>query len=594
MKHHILAIGLSKHQYPFINNLSYAAKDATEFFELFTGNVGEIGYKKLLVDSEATLTQIRTALGSELQQEVKEEDALFFFYSGHGATSENNDNKSLAHFLLPFDATQDITSSSISVSYLREVFDKLPCKIKLAFIDSCFSGAINNSKGYSKPQIKALKELKTFSNTVTGVGSLVFSASKEDETAIEDPENENGLFTHFLLAEMQKEREGEQFAMLDTFTPIAQQVTERAKKKYNHTQTPTLNSHLEGILYLPPFRKRIKVSPQTIEVPKHPELAIASFPIPELQLGDKKQEKLLNDMIRLVVRGRKEESDIEGIIFERFCGKLIKQLKEDWGRIFQEHDGNVSLIPEAVAKLEGAAFQLITLGGVVAVFGSEKQIRMYAENIVTILEWQKGQAGLIALIAAPEIIVAEIVSSVGVISVARNNLKPLSILMSTKVDDLRDRDNPPYPLSHYTYIFYCDAFGGYSDKVNDHIRETLKSYSWLSELVPRVEGKIHDIQLQTNFLLVMLTERKGDQLWHDFGRWDAYRVMPLVKKIKYDADFRKQLAAFLGVEETEIRTIIMGLFKKVRERGMGSHCWWSSIEVRDLLTEEERKAQEQK
>jgi hypothetical protein len=88
MKHHILSIGISKHQNAAAN-LSYAAKDAQEFFELLTTNIGNLGYKKLLVDSEATFGQVRAALGLELQEVVELEDAFFFFYSGHGVIAED-------------------------------------------------------------------------------------------------------------------------------------------------------------------------------------------------------------------------------------------------------------------------------------------------------------------------------------------------------------------------------------------------------------------------------------------------------------------------------------------------------------------------
>jgi len=598
MKHHIISIGISRHQSPFVNDLSLAVKDATDFFNLFTENIGDIGYKRLLVDSEATLAQIRTALGSELQKEIKSEDALFFFYSGHGTTADDINNKTLAHFLLPFDATLDITNSCISVSYLKENFEKINCKAKLIFIDSCFSGSIN-SKGYTNPNKKAFKELKTFANTVTGNGDLTFTASKLDEEAIEDPEYKNGLFTYFLLRELQKERNGDaQFAVLDIFTPITEQVVKRAREKYNHTQTPTLNSRLEGNLYLPQFKKKIRITPQILETPRYPELVTAAFPIPELQLDNRERQKVVNDLIKLVVRGRQAQNSVEEIVFERFCEKLIEKMKDDWEIIFQESGGNIQEIPNAVAKLEAASFQLILLGGIVSIFGSEKQIRIYSQSAIEILEMFRDKsgnqrAGLVALIATPEIILAEIVYVVGILCLTTNNLKPLDILMKTQIYDLLGRDNPPRPLIFYNHIYYCDALGGYSTKVNDHIREVLKSFSWLTELAPKIKNRIDDFQLQVNFLLVMLTQKYGDGLWADFARWYAQRVIPLVNKIKYNVGFRQQLAQMFETKEGEIKRLFMDYLNIVRKRGLDNY-WWESITADDFLTEEERKVQQQK
>lgn len=593
MKHHIVVIGVSRHQNAFANNLAYAAKDATEFFNLFVKNVSGIGYQKLLIDSEATLTQIRTALGVELQKQTLSDDAFFFFYSGHGSTAENVDNRSLAHFLLPFDATPDITNSAISVSYLKETFDKLPCKAKFVFIDSCFSGSIN-SKGYTNPNKKALRELKTLTNTVSGNGYLIFSASKEDEAAIEDPEYQNGLFTHFLLEELQKERREKTFPVVEIFTPITEQVTKRAKEKYNHDQTPTLSGHLEGSVCFQPFKRRIKLSPAILEVPRYPELVQATFPIPEIQLDDKQQENLINETINLVVRTRQHQDPVLEIMFERFCGKLLQKLREEWEKNFAENGGNVSEIPSSVAKLEAAAFQFVLLGGIITVFGSEKQMEVYSQYATEILDWAQNKAGLVALIATPEIILAEIVYVVGTLClVRRNNLKPLQVLLKTPIYDLRGRDFPPQPLVFYKNIYYCDALGGHSAKINDHIRDMLESWTWLPELAPSLGGQIDNVQRQVNFLLTILMEHHGVGLWPDFGRWEGWRVMPFIRKIKYDEGFKKQLAEMFDLKADEIRKAFVKYLAQAQKRGLDNYSW-NSVEPQDLLTEEERRAEDKK
>src|SRR3990170_4782115 len=148
-------------------------------------------------------------------------------------------------------------------------------------------------------------------------------------------------------------------------TNITEEVIKRAKDKYHHNQTPTLNGYVEGGVYLPKFRNKIKISPQMLEVPKYPELSSVSFPIPELQFKEKEQEKIINEMISFVVSGRQtQQIATQEIIFERFCSRLIKKLNEDWERIFIEDGSNVSEIPNSVAKLEAASFQFILLGGV--------------------------------------------------------------------------------------------------------------------------------------------------------------------------------------------------------------------------------------
>lgn len=584
MKHHIVAIGISKHQNPFVNNLRYASKDAIEFFNLFEKNISNIGYKKLLTDSEATLAQIRTALGSELLKELEDGDVFFFFFSGHGTEAESRDGKSLIHYLIPFDATPDITNSCISISYIKDIFEKLHCKASFIFIDSCFSGSIN-SKCYPNPRKKAFKEVKTFTNTVLGKGNVIFTASKDNEEAIEDEENKNGIFSFFLLKELQKGRQVNNFPVTDIFTPVTEQVISRAKEKYGHTQTPTLKSYFEGVVYLPTFKQKIWRSPQILEVPRYPQLSTVVFFPPEIQLQDKKIGKLIKELSSLVISGNQiSQSTIQEIIFEQFCARLLKNLEEEWEKIFLENGSNISEIPNSVAKLEVTSLQFILLGDIVAIFGNEKQMKIYAQYAAEILNLTKDRSGLAPLIAVPEIILAEIIYSIGVICLARNNLKQFGVFLKTNF--AYDINRPPQPLILYNDIHYCDALGGDSAKVNDHIREVLESYPWLTELVPKLDGKIKDFQLQVNFLLVMLTNHYGDILWHDFGRFYRYRIMPLIQKIKYDDDFRKQVATLFSEEENNIRPLLMKYLRGIKQEGVRPYIW-NSIKLQDLLTEEE-------
>ncbi len=598
MNHHILAIGISRHQ-NLPSNLQFAAKDASEFFNLFVDNIGNLGFRKLLIDSEATLSQTRTALGIELQKAVHPDDAFFFFYSGHGVIAMDMIEESVeTHYLVPFDATVDYASTCIPVSFLKQVFEKMATKVKLIFIDSCFSGAATkNSKSIPVVKRKEVKTVKTVSNTISGVGSLTFTASKHDEEAIEDPEFKNGLFTYYLLKELQQERKKESFAVLDIFNPICEQVTRRAIEKYNHKQTPTFQGQLEGSLQLPIFKKRIELSPLIIEIPRYPELVSETFTPPILTIENKDQQKILNEMAELVFKGRESQntltSDTLGtIILERFCDELISKLGNEWERIIVENSGEVSKISDSVVKLEAASFQFILLGGVIAVFGSERQMDIYNEYVTQLLTWTQNRAGLVALISTPEIIVLEIIYVIGVLCLVKNNLTLWkSLLQSTVYDyDVLQFDAPPQPLLSYSRRFhYCQALGGYSPKINDHIRDILSNYSWLPALAPKLLGKTTHFQLQVNLLLVLLLQQQNRSLWPDFGRWDPDKIMRLVNKIKYDQQFRRQVAELFELKENEVPIRFAEYLGKISAPIMGGKYMWQSINGEAFLTEEERR-----
>ena len=592
MKYHILSIGVSKHQNSFVNTLQFADKDATDFYTLFTSNISNIGYKKLLVNSEATLSEIRTALGKELKQAVGKDDAFFFFFSGHGSTAENQDGTILEHYLIPFDATPDISSSSVSVDYLKDVFDKINCKAAYIFVDSCFSGSIN-SKGYSYPNTKALKGVKALSDQVFGKGSLIFTASSKDEKALEDPDNQNGLFTYFVLDELQKQRAKDTYPVTDIVTPVIEEVIKRAKDKYSHTQTPTAKINLEGAVYLPVCKKPLKIAPTLLEVSRYPQLSTSNYPIPEIELTDKQQQKQLNEMISFITTENSQHNSQQRIIFERFCWKMIKQVKSEWEKIFNEVGSDASKIPTAVVQLEAAAYQLVLLGSVTTVFGSDEQMKIYSDVITTILDWEKGRSGLTALIATPEILPVIIEYTVGMVCLANNNLKPFKILLHTRVQD-DNNEGEPLPLYLYNYLHYCDALGGSASKVGDHVRSLLKTYVWLPELSPRLEGKIIDHQLQINFIISIMIKNQNKRFWPDFGRFYSNTIKPLANKLKYDQDFQKQLASLFGVKPEEIHQLIISNFTKIRQIELGSGLFWQSIETQAFYTREEIEAAEKK
>lgn len=591
MKYHILSIGISKHQRSFVNTLRYADKDATDFYTLFTSNINDIGYKNLLINSEATLAEIKTALGKELKQAVGNDDAFFFFFSGHGATAEDQDGTSLEHYLIPFDATPDIPNSAVSVDYLKEVFDKINCKAAYIFVDSCFSGSL--SKGYSYPNTKALKDVKALSEQAFGKGSLVFTASKIDEEAWEDPENQNGLFTHFVLDELQKQRGEDIYPVTDIVTPVTEGVIKRAKDKYNQIQTPTVNINFEGVVYLPVCKKPLKIAPTLLEIPRYPQLATSSFPIPELELSDKQQQKQLNELVTFVANSNSQQNIQQKILFERFCWKMIKQVKSDWEKIFNELGSDASKIPDAVVRLEAAAYQLILLGSVTAVFGSDEQMKIYSDLVTTVLDWEKGKSGFTALIATPEILLVIIEYTVGMVCLADNNLKPFKILLQTRVQD-DNNESEPLPLYLYNHIHYCDALGGSASKVGDHIRTLLDTYLWLPELTPRLEEKIIDYQLQANFIISMLIQNQNERFWPDFGRFYSNRIKSLIDKLKYDQEFQKQLAILFGVKPEEIRQVIVSNFMKIKQEEFGGGFFWESVGIKAFYTREEIEAEKKK
>lgn len=590
VKHHIVAIGISKHKNSAAN-LAFAEKDASEFFTLFNQNIGAIGYSKLLIDQEATLSEIRTALGKELLTTVCPDDVFFFFYSGHGALVEDPGDPGVAlSFLVPYDATHDIGNTCLSVRDLKTVFEALPSRANLIFVDSCFSGSVaKNGKSYSVANVKNFKSLKSFTNTVVGNGTIVFTAGKDDELSLEDPDYQHGLFTHYLLEELQKKRTCNPFSVMDIFSPIVSGVTNRAKAQWHHTQTPTFFGKLEGDVTLPVFQKPLTIRQDTIEIPKTPALLGATYSVPHIALSDSEKGTLIQNTIDFVINSSGSTQAIRAEIeFARLCHKLISKIKADWEAIFQTASGAVSQIPDAVSRIEAGSYQAIMLGGTTTVFGSEAQMRTYSQHLVSLLELTKHRSGLTALIAGPEVPVLEALYLVAILCIARGGYKPLEIMLDQTFDDGDHPDFPPTRLRDCRYLHYTRSLGGYSTKVNDHIRGYIKCQEWLAELAPQTEGKTDSYQLQANFLLSMLTEHTGDNLWPDYARFYPQAVWPLTRKLVFDKHTRVQIGALMGLNESDVLPKLRLYVSQPRKRGL-DNFWWSSITETDLMTVEEKR-----
>jgi hypothetical protein len=408
---------------------------------------------------------------------------------------------------------------------------------------------------------------------------MVFTASTE--------ENRNGLFTYYLLEELQKDRGGDKFSVVDTFTPIVESVSKRAAERYGCIQTPTFSGRLEGLIYLPVFKNRLPYTPEIIDLAGTSIPDLQPLLVPELGITDKGKKKIYDDLVALVTNTNRNSNPIpERIVFESACFKLIKQLEEKWNEIFDSVGGDANKIKEAVAMLEGESFQFQMLGSILTVFGSTQQINIYGKYINKILEWEKGRAGLVALIAAPEILVAEIITLIGMVSLANSDLSPFNALVHTSI--ILDYNKPPQPLYSYEHVFYCDALGGNSTNVHDHMRELFKTYDWLTTLSPNLENKTDDFELQTNFLLVILSVRNEGRLWADFARFYGSRIMPLVHKIKYDSIFQTQISELYEVKKELVKKAVLEAFRKIEQDWTGgTRFWWESIGIKDFYTSEE-------
>ena len=168
-KIYIVATGIA--DYPGTSmDLNLCANDAATIKWVFEKN--KKASTVLLTNSQVTKSAVLKALRQQFSKATKD-DAILFFYSGHGAPGK----------LVFYDGQIDYKD-------IKDIMAKSKARSKMIFADACFSGKMRN-------------EQRTNHNTsvpanLRNTEVMFFLSSRSDETSIERPSMKNGFFTAYL------------------------------------------------------------------------------------------------------------------------------------------------------------------------------------------------------------------------------------------------------------------------------------------------------------------------------------------------------------------------------------------------------------
>lgn len=190
----IAIIGLNQYKSPDIPALKYARNDAVELSRFFDGQKALGIYKnlkrKLLINQNATLINIRAALG-EFFIDAREDDLAIVFFAGHGVV-----DKVGATYLLAYDSDPDkLYSTALPMREFQNLLKhRIPPKRTLVLADACHSGGIGTGIRGTAEIIAEFHRLVRETE-----GKVIMTASREREFSREDDKKRHGLFTYYIL-----------------------------------------------------------------------------------------------------------------------------------------------------------------------------------------------------------------------------------------------------------------------------------------------------------------------------------------------------------------------------------------------------------
>ena len=160
------------------------------------------GYKPrnvhLLLDGDATLKRIRTALAS-VAEISGPDDTVVIFFSGHGARLGDPADPESA--LLPVECNGEaLGATSLSEAEFSSALRRFAVQRLLVLIDACHSGGTGSFKGSSSAGLPDLGySEKTLGRLAEGTGRVLIASSRPSEESWILPNARNSVFTSHLL-----------------------------------------------------------------------------------------------------------------------------------------------------------------------------------------------------------------------------------------------------------------------------------------------------------------------------------------------------------------------------------------------------------
>jgi hypothetical protein len=201
------AIVIAVANYHHINRLPEAVlNDARDIASVLTSE-RHCGYEPknlhLLLDTEATLPRVRTAL-LKVANAAGLDDTIVIFFSGHGAVVGGPNDGTSA--LLTVDTKLDeIDQTSLMEAEFSAALHRFKARRLLVLLDACHSGGAGSFKAGQQEPLSLGYSEKALTRLAQGTGRVLIASSRASETSLVLSGWQNSVFSHYLLEALRGE-----------------------------------------------------------------------------------------------------------------------------------------------------------------------------------------------------------------------------------------------------------------------------------------------------------------------------------------------------------------------------------------------------
>jgi len=191
------------------SNVAFAVKDAEVFKKYCIETLG-FEERNVFLITNATSAEMnqKIDLVTQIINRIGNVTDLFFYYAGHGFPDELTREP----YLMPVNVSASYLPAAVKLSDVYKKLSMSGAEKVTVFLDACFSG------GGREVGLLAARAVKVRPKEEVIAGNLVvFSATSNDQSALPFKDTKHGMFTYYLLKQLQETGGEVDYGTLDAY-----------------------------------------------------------------------------------------------------------------------------------------------------------------------------------------------------------------------------------------------------------------------------------------------------------------------------------------------------------------------------------------